>query len=128
VDNAEFTFPDNGWTAIANPPPHSQAFMNQDRKNMVIAVSEDFPGTYEEYVLMALRGVKSAGATISSAKQVDINGNKFVLVESSRSGITVWMWVTLVSGHGYGLSCGGATSDTTQQPLCSGIAGTFKIN
>lgn len=128
LDNAEFTLPDGGWTQVQNPPAHSTAYLNMGKKNIVILVSEDYPGTYEQYVLMALRGIKDAGATINSAKQVDVNGNKFVLVESSKNGITAWMWVTWKSNHGYGFSCGGPTSDASQKDLCSNVAGTLKIN
>lgn len=128
LDNAEFTLPDGGWTQVQNPPAHSTAYLNMAKKNIVILVSEDYPGTYEQYVLMALRGIKDAGAQVASAKQVDVNGNKFVLVESSKNGVTAWMWVTWASNHGYGFSCGGPTSDATQKDLCSSIAGTLKIN
>lgn len=127
-DGWEFTLPSSGWDAMESPPAHSVALLNKDRKNIIVMVSEPFPGKYEEYVLMALRGVRAAGATITSAKQVEVNGGKFVLIESSKNGMRVWMWVTLIKGQGYGFSCGGAASDDSQHDLCFGVADTLKIN
>lgn len=126
-DNLTLTLPSAEWVAIQNPPPHAQAWLNLAKKNGVVVVSEDYAGSFESYVLYALRGVKDAGGLVASAKQVEINGTKFVLVESSKNGMRVWMWVGLVNSHGYGVSCGGPASDATQQDLCNGIASTIKI-
>ncbi len=126
-DGLELTLPSAEWVALQNPPPHAQAFINATKKNGVVMVAEDYTGSFESYVLYALRGIKDAGGLIASAKQVEVNGQKFVLVESTRSGMKVWLWVGLVNAHGYGVSCGGPESDPTQKDLCNGIASTIKI-
>ncbi len=123
----EFTFPTDGWKRVENPPPHSIAFINQEVKNITIMVDEEFTGTYDEYALNAIRGIRAAGATVASAKQVEINGTKFVLVDSSKDGMRVWLWVTLKGGRGNALSCGGGDTTSTHD-LCFGIANTLKIN
>jgi len=127
-DNVEFTLPTDEWKKLESPPSHSVALINPVKKNIIVFVNEDFSGTYEQYVLVALRGVKDAGANVASAKQTEVNGHKFVLIESSKNGMRVWMWVTLLNNHGYGFSCGGPDGDTTQRDLCSNIMGTLKIN
>jgi hypothetical protein len=126
-DGLELTLPSAEWVAVESPPPHAQAWMNAVKKNGVVVVGEEYTGSYESYVLFALRGIKDSGAQVASAKQVEINGQKFVLVESSKNNIRVWLWVALVGGHGYGVSCGGPDSDPTQKDLCTGIAATIKI-
>jgi hypothetical protein len=126
-EGLELTLPSAEWVAVQNPPPHSQAFMNMSKKNGVVVVGEEYTGTYESYVLFALRGIKDSGAQVASAKQVEINGQKFVLVESSKNNIRVWLWVALVGKHGYGVSCGGPDGDAAQKDLCTGIAGSIKI-
>jgi hypothetical protein len=99
--------------------------MSKDKKAIVVFVTEKTTATYDQFVLMALRGIKDAGANIASAKQIDLNGHKFVLVESSKNGIKVWLWVTLLNGTGYGLSCGGPNDN---HDLCFGVANTLKVN
>lgn len=126
-DSWEFVLPADGWKALNEAPTNSTAFVNPTKNNLVVMVSEAFPGTYDQYVIMAVRGAKDAGATIKSTKQVEVNGHKFVLIESSKDNISVWMWVSLVNGQGYTLACGGPT-DPAQQELCTGIASTLKIN
>ncbi len=126
-DALEITLPSADWVALQNPPPHAQAFINAAKKNGVVIVAEEYTGSFDSYVLYALRGIKDAGALIASAKQVEVNGQKFVLVESTRSGMRVWLWVGLAGGHGYGVSCGGPDADPTQRDLCSGIGSTIKI-
>jgi hypothetical protein len=126
-DNWELTLPSDAWQKIPDAPGDVAAFMNKEQHNLVILVTEKFAGKYEEYVLMAVRGLKGAGATIISAKQIELNGHKFVLVESSKSDVRVWTWVTLLNGQGYGLACGGPAADEAQHDLCFGIANTFNI-
>lgn len=126
-DGLEVTLPSAEWVALQSPPPHAQAFINAVKKNSVVIIAEDYTGSFESYVLYALRGIKDAGGLVASAKQVEVNGQKFVVVESTKNGIRVWLWIGLVSGHGYGVSCGGADNDPVQKDLCNGIAGTIKI-
>lgn len=126
-DGLELTLPSADWVALQGPPPHAQAYINAAKKNGVVIVAEDYTGSFESYVLYALRGIKDAGGLIASAKQVQVNGQNFVLVESTKNGMRVWLWVGLVNAHGYGVSCGGPDSDPTQKDLCNGIASTIKI-
>lgn len=126
-DSLELTLPSTEWVAVQNPPPQAQAWLNLAKKNGVVIVSEDYTGSFESYVLYALRGVKDSGGLVVAAKQVTINGNTLVLVESTKNTIHVWMWVALVNGKGYGVSCGGP-ADPSQQDLCNGIASTIKIS
>jgi hypothetical protein len=126
-DNYEFTLPGNSWNQVetcknAGCPV---AYMNKDNNAVVAFMSENTSDTLDKYVLSAIRGMKDAGANISSTKQIDLNGHKFVLVESSKNNVKVWMWITLLNGQGYGLSCG-APDDV--HDLCFAIANTLKIN
>lgn len=126
-DNWEFVLPTSAWdqAVTCSQTGCPVAYMSKDKKAIVVFVSEKTNATYDQFVLMSLRGIKDAGANIASAKQIDLNGHKFVLVESSKNGVKVWMWVTLINGTGYGLSCGGPADN---HDLCFGVANTLKIN
>jgi len=123
----EFTLPSSDWKKMDGAPEHTVAFVNESAKNIVLMVNEPFTGSFDEYALTALRSVRAAGAVIASAKQVEVNGHNFVLVESSKNNTRVWMWVSVLDGQGYAFSCGGA-DDAAQQALCLSVAGTLKIN
>lgn len=120
-----------GWAKMSAPidDANIKVFMgNQDKKNLVIFVKEAFLGSSAEYALEGLRGLKDGGNKISTARQVDLNGNKFVLLDSSRDNLRMWMWVTAKNGFGYAFSCGGPVDDTgDQENTCTQIANTLTI-
>jgi hypothetical protein len=128
-DDWSVTIP-TGWAKMEPPEPAPELklfYGNKEKMNLVIFVKEAFPGTNAEYVLEALRGIKDGGGKIAAARQVDINGNKFVLVDSSRDNIRMWMWILAKNGFGYALSCGGPVGDTGQEDICTKIANTVTI-
>lgn len=119
-----------GWEKTTPPqetPGLEALFLNKDKHSLILLIKEAFPGTSAEYTLEALRGLKGAGATLNSAKQVDINGNKFVLIDSSKDGVRMWMWVTVQNGSGFALSCGGPATEDWHQGICSTVASSLKL-
>jgi hypothetical protein len=126
-DKWEFTVPSEGWKPMENSPPHSNGYLNADKKNLILVINEPFTGSFDEYALGSIRAMRLSGVQIVSAKSVEVNGTKFVLVESSKDGIRVWAWVTTKDGRGFGFTCGGP-EDVNQHDLCFGVANTFKIN
>lgn len=129
LSSLEFTLPSDGWKqAPLDASADTLVLLNPEKKNLIVVVTEKYDGKYQDYVILALRGIRGAGATIVSAKQVEINGHKFVLVESNKSNVKVWMWVTLLNGQGYGLSCGGPSVDDSQKDLCAGVANTINLH
>jgi hypothetical protein len=126
-DNLEVTFPSNDWKQL-DVALNAKAFANPNLKNLVILSKESVSYTYDQYILVNLQGVKQAGGVVASVKQQDINGHKFMLVDSSKNGSQVLMWITLENGFGYSVACGGPSEGTKQKELCLAIAGTIKIN
>lgn len=129
LSGLEFTLPSDGWKqAPLDASNDTLVLLNAEKKNLIVVVTEKYDGKYQDYVLLALRGIRGAGATVVSAKQVEINGHKFVLVESNKSNVKVWMWVTLLNGQGYGFSCGGPSVDDSQKDLCAEVANTINLH
>ena|SRR5574339_638507 len=125
----EVTIP-NGWKALTPPeetPGLEFIYMNPDKHNMFLLIKESYPGTSAEYTLEALRGLKGSGAHLNSAKQVEVNGNKFVLIDSDKNGVRMWMWVTVSNGSGLALSCGGPADEDWHQGICSTVASSLKL-
>lgn len=119
-----------GWSKLEPPMPAPELklfYGNKDKMNLVIFVKEPFQGTNAEYILEGLRGIKDGGGKIASARQVDLNGNKFVLVDSTKDNIRMWMWILAKNGFGYALSCGGPATDAGQEDICTKIANTVTI-
>ena len=124
----ELTVPP-GWEKI-NPPQETKdlevMLLNTEKHNLILLFKEPFTNTSAEYTLEALRGLKGAGATFVSAKQVELNGNKFVLIES-KNGVRMWVWVTVQNGSGFALSCGGPELEDWHKDDCSTVANSLKL-
>lgn len=103
----EFTVPGDWQVKSSNDPGILATTYHESDKELIMFLREPYTGPSEGYVLEALRGMKGAGAKMVSSKQVDLNGTKFTLLESTKDGVTVWAWVTVKSGFGYVFTCGG---------------------
>jgi hypothetical protein len=126
-DMWEFTLPTTDWVELPKGANTNLVLVNKEKHNLIVMVNEPFPGPGTDYAMLAIQGIRSAGATISSIKQMEINGHNFVLIESGKDNISLYTWVTTAAGQGYGFSCGGASVDGEQSEICSGIMKTFKI-
>lgn len=103
----------------------SVGFMNGTKTTAVVFFAEEFTDPLDVYAILSIRGAKEAGATIVSTEQVQINGVNYVLVETTKGVITVWMWVAADGKKGYGLTCGGPTNN---RELCFRVANTLNID
>lgn len=132
-DDWQFSVPSDEWAKVpVNEEGVQLVLRNPNKNNLIVFIKEKFEGSTEQYVLLAIRGLKEAGGTFVSAKNNEVNGNKFVLVESSKQSpnTRIWMSITTKSGNGYALTCGGPVpenQDDAQKTLCSQIISTLKI-
>jgi hypothetical protein len=101
---------------------------NEEEHNLILLVKDPFTGTPSEYVLEAMQGFKKEGAKVTSSKQTELNGNKFIALDSSRGGARIWLWITVKNGFGYVLSCGGPESETHHEEICRDVAKSLKIH
>ena len=126
--------PGEGFKVLMPPKDEIKAVMlNPTQKVIVIFTKEEFAGTLEQYTLLAIRGFRDSGANLTSATQVELNGTKFVLLETSKvnsSGVKIvaWQWATVKDKQGYGFTCGGPATDSGASTLCPKISSTLKIN
>jgi hypothetical protein len=126
----ELTVP-HGWKSLdvsqAENPQVDAVFVNAEKLNLIVVMSEDFTGTMDEYVLSAIRGLKDSGGTFNSATQVELNGLKFILLESEKNNTTIWVWVTVHNECGFTLSCGGPSVENLHKDICTIVASSFKL-
>lgn len=106
--------------------PEVKVCVGKDKKILVIFLKEAFNGTSAEYVLSALRGIKDGGSKVNAAHQVDLNGNKFVVIDFMHDSIRTLMWTTAKNGFGYALYCG-VQDNINQEDLCTKIANSLTI-
>jgi hypothetical protein len=127
--------PGEGWKVLM-PPDNTAikiALVHPTKKLLVILTKEEFQGTTEQYSLLAMRSARDSGATVASVAPVEINGTKYVLVETFKTNangtkVSVWQWVGVKASLAYGLTCGGPASVATVQSDCQAVASTLKIN
>ena len=107
-DRWEFTLPGEGWKAFGDDPqPNVVILVNPALMGIIVFEEKAFPGTLDVLALNNLRAMRNSGATIISAKQAQINGHNFVLVEATKQPNRVWMWMTANGTYAHAFSCGG---------------------
>lgn len=121
--NLSVVLPGTDWKPLEAEGP-MMAYISNANKLIVLLEKEETTNTLQQYLLMAIRGIKDSGGTFISLQQVVLNGHNFALLESSKNDVQVFMWVTLKQGAGYSLTCGGPNAAIP----CSSIANTIKIN
>lgn len=109
-----------------------------ETNTLVLLIKEPTELTLPGYAISTIRVFLSDGATLQSAKQVLIGGQKFILVNMTRSFEIVWAWITVKDGIGYGLTCGSDLSEldagsnigqavVSQQKICTDVAESLDI-
>lgn len=132
-DGWSFRLPSPGWklSPKTDSGPPFNLYVNDSVKNMILFAKEPFTGTLQQYMLLAMRGVKDSGGTVVDLSQLAIiNDVNFVSLEvSASSGKLIWTWVAVKNGWAYSLVCSGTvSSDDTQRTLCEQVAHTIQIN
>ena len=94
---------------------------------VLVLATEPFPGSYDEYVIHSMRGIRATGAEIVSNRDLYSNAQKFLEIEASKDKVTILNWVTTKNNFAYGLSCGGTTDDPLVEDICLEVFSSFKI-
>lgn len=127
-DSWQFTLPNKGWSSPDGAPQDMVVLLNPELQNGIIFETiNGYPGTLDTLVLVNLRDMRNKGVTLVSTKQTELNGTKFVLVEATKNGNRVWMWIGVQNQVAYSFSCGGPESADNKQ-LCADIANTLRIH
>lgn len=128
IEDFEVLLPSNEWRQVVNSKPEIKFLAKNDKlNNLVVVVKEKFSGSYDDYALTNIRGLKDQGAVIVKADQSEFGGAKWVFVSSSNDGVNLFQWITYRDGYGYALSCGGQGVEE-QATVCQQIASTLKLN
>jgi hypothetical protein len=91
-------------------------------------LKEPYSAAPEGYVIEALRGIKGAGAKITSSHTAELNGVKYTVIESVKDKVVVWAWVTVKNNYGYVFTCGGDEANTeSHHQSCDKISLTLKV-
>lgn len=129
-DNWSLSVPSDWETQEMDDPTVQAALFNKDKGSLILLIKEPFKGSLEEYTLTAVRGIKNSNAELTSLKEVDVNNNSFVLLESSKSHIKLWMWLSVKNNCGYALSCGGVDLPELkidQSEVCNNVISSLKL-
>jgi len=105
---------------------------NADQQCMVLLIKEPTGHmSFGQYILESIKGFSEGGAQVTAIKQVSLNEQKFVLMESHVEGSDVLMaWNGIKDGFGYSLSCfyhPDVDAGSTQHDLCVEIAESLQI-
>lgn len=118
-----------GYSKVDAQESNSLVFSNVDKNNLVVLTKEEpFHGSSEEFALEVLRSVRDSGAHLNEIKQIEINSNKFLSVDSSKDGVRMWVLISAKNNYGLSLACGGPETDQKQVKICSDIFSSFLVN
>lgn len=107
--------------------PPELILVNEEEHSLVLLTKDVFPATTQEYVFAALQGMQESGAKLNTTTQVELNGNKFVVLDSSKDGVRIWSWLVVKNGAGYNLSCGGPANEDHHEAICNEVASSLQI-
>lgn len=127
-DDWEVSLPSEAWEVQKASGDIKLVAGNKEKHNLIMLAKEEFPGSFEQYSLIVIRSLREKSKLVS-AKTVNLNDRKFMLIETIRSSARVWMWVTVKDGLGYGITCGGVEEDNDQfqHDTCFAVANTLKL-
>jgi hypothetical protein len=130
-ENWQFSTPFSGWERTkSNSPDIKLVLANAKEECLVIILKEETGDSFGQYIIGSIRAFVVSGYRVSAIKQVKLNNIPFVEVQINSSDATVWAWITVKDGFGYGFSCGGdinPDAGTTLHDLCQNIANTFEV-
>jgi len=109
--NWSFSVPNVNWKAVSGTDPTSTVIRNPSKKETVLLLQEKFDGPAEIFPIAIMAGAKDDGATINGMEKVNLNGNDFTFLDTTKNGFNVWFWLTVKDGVSTGLMCGGPVSD-----------------
>lgn len=101
--------------------------LSQSDNLLVVLLKEKYPGSYDQYILGAVRAFREGGASIISSESVTIGGAKFSQLEIIKGDVTVLNWIYHSNNFGYILSCGGPSISVYSRQKCSKIAESLQI-
>jgi hypothetical protein len=129
--NWRFVLPGSGWStsnAVLSDIQSPYNIIYQNNETLVSFIKNEASNDeYSYYIVETMKAVQSRGMEIKSAKNLRINDQPFVRLETVSGKITAWMWLSLKDNFGYWMTCGGPDSPS-QTALCIEIADTIKIN
>jgi len=94
---------------------------------VLLFMKEEFLGTNDDYVFLALKGMKENGTNIVSVNGVKLNNFPFALIESEKNDMHLLTWTTVKNSNGYALSCAQPLNIPNETHICLDIAETLKI-
>ncbi len=100
-------------------------------QNKVFLTQEDFNGSLKDYASKVRGLLLSKGEHIIYGIEYTINNQDFYLLVGDTDKQNIWSWLTVKDNVGYGLTCGGDTSESSLDVLtetCGEISKSFKFN
>lgn len=124
----EFSTP-HGWNIIEveddlNP---EITIANMEERNLIMLIKDPAQGSTPEHVFNLVRGFTQDGVAVHSTVQTELNGKKFLLLDTSSEGARMWFWITVQNNVAYSLSCGGAEDEDHHEGICKEVAASLKI-
>lgn len=129
AQNVSFTLPATGTWHEMEPPADEVITMwrDSDKRVLLFVTKDSFQGNTQTLSLLAMKGMKASGATLSALKHVKINGRNFILLTALRGPMKISVWMVADKGVAYNLMCGGPADSADALSTCQAVAGSLKI-
>ena len=116
VDNKDFTItlPVTWKQEVSQSSSVVLLAKNPLSESMLVLTKESFTGSFDQFSIEAIRGLRGQGAEISSMQSIVINSNLFTQLSSTQGDVEVVTLLSVKNGFGYSLNCGGPEVDMAQ--------------
>lgn len=95
---------------------------------LFLLTKELYALSYDSFAIESIRQLRGEGVSILNTKSLVINETPFVMAESEKDNIRMFLYVTVKNGYGYSLSCGGKSISDDSILLCERVVTSFVLN
>lgn len=109
ADNWQLVLP-REWAKQEAPKGVALLATNTKEQGLLLMTKEPYEGSYDEFAIETVRGLRGQGAEILTTSTVQAN-ELFVYIRSQQGDLIADTWVTVKDDFGYSVSCGSLSSN-----------------
>ena len=117
----------NAWEALAPTTGSIDiAAMHNQSTALLVVSTQEFTGTYDEYVLHSLRVLRNKEISIDDFTSFKIDETNFLITDTTKDELHVWHFFGVNDKLGYTISCGGKNNSMIND-VCHQAVGQIKF-
>lgn len=96
-------------------------------KMLFMVTKESYINSLDQFTIESFRYLRGEGAQLEQTSSKNINDVKYIMAESVKDNIRMFVWLTVKNGFGYTISCGGPEGNSENMTACQNIILNFRL-